>query len=206
MKLQRAVYLTLTFGIVVLAQAVFNVPLALAQAPSVPVRVTNTSLPVQVQGTATVSGSVSATQTGAWNVGITGNTLNTPLFVTDVFRSPSNLINDGQHFDVQPNPNVALELPVPFGAVLTDVTLTLLKPSQPLVIVDAGGGNNNKIYVWQRVGSANSIGAPSNDGQFSMHLQSGIQNTNNGLRVAITCPGYDGNGCEGVIMWSGYQP
>ena len=40
--------------------------------PVVPVNVTNTPLPVNVQGTQSVSGTVAAAQSGLWNVGITG--------------------------------------------------------------------------------------------------------------------------------------
>jgi hypothetical protein len=74
MKLQRAIYFTLTLGIV--AQVVFNVPLAHAQGPSVPVRVTNTPLPVQGAVSANITNS-SVPVSGSVNV---SNTQNAPLF------------------------------------------------------------------------------------------------------------------------------
>jgi hypothetical protein len=40
-------------------------------------------LPLPVTGSTTLSGTVAATQSGLWNVGITGNTNATPLWVTD---------------------------------------------------------------------------------------------------------------------------
>src|SRR5580658_7241934 len=51
-------------------------------APSLPVKVTNTPLPVQGSVNAAVTGTAGATQSGAWNVGINGtptvNVLNAP--------------------------------------------------------------------------------------------------------------------------------
>ncbi len=41
-------------------------------------------LPVPVSGSTTVSGSVAATQSGTWNVGISGNSATAPLLVRDV--------------------------------------------------------------------------------------------------------------------------
>src|SRR5215470_540884 len=60
-------------------------------AGSAPVTVVNTPLPVAVTGSTTISGTVNAAQSGAWNVGITGtpvvnvtNTNKSPLFARDV--------------------------------------------------------------------------------------------------------------------------
>lgn len=68
MRLQKTVYSTLAFGIIVLAQPVFNAPLA--HAANVPVRVINTPLPVQgtvnaniTNSSVPVSGSVSVSNT-----------------------------------------------------------------------------------------------------------------------------------------------
>ncbi len=52
-------------------------------AGSAPVMVTNTPLPVTLQGTGNISGNVSAAQTGAWNVGI-NNAGTSPVPVRDM--------------------------------------------------------------------------------------------------------------------------
>ncbi len=56
-----------------------------AAATSAPVTVVNTAAnPVPVTGSTSVSGTIAATQSGTWNVGIAGNAAGNPLFVRDV--------------------------------------------------------------------------------------------------------------------------
>jgi hypothetical protein len=77
----RTLALTFALGIVAIALGLFSTHPAGA-AGSAPVMVTNTPLPVQC--------TVSAAQSGAWNVGITGGTVNvansasSPVFARDV--------------------------------------------------------------------------------------------------------------------------
>ena len=65
-------YLIVTMIVAVGIAATALQPMKTASAAgSAPVQVTNTPLPVTVQGTATVSGTVNAMQAGSWNVGVT---------------------------------------------------------------------------------------------------------------------------------------
>lgn len=62
--------------------------------PGPSVTVVNTPLPVTLQGTSSISGTVAATQSGTWNVGITGspnvNVMNTPLPIAETARKAVN--------------------------------------------------------------------------------------------------------------------
>jgi hypothetical protein len=70
----RIILLALGLGGVVVGLSFFpRRPVAAAPpTPSIPVNITNTPLPVSLSGNGTISGNVSATQSGTWNVGITG--------------------------------------------------------------------------------------------------------------------------------------
>ena len=62
------------------------------------VRVVNTPLPVTLQGTGTVSGTVAATQSGAWNVGI-----NKPVSLDPTTTNPVTITESQRHpFSVAP--------------------------------------------------------------------------------------------------------
>jgi len=70
------------------------------------VTVTNTAsnpVPVSVQGSTSISGTVNAAQNGTWNVGITGNTPGTPLFVVISATNPfqTKMSTDPQHGELQ---------------------------------------------------------------------------------------------------------
>jgi hypothetical protein len=59
-------------------------------AGSAPVTVTNTPLPVTLQGTGSIAGNVSASQSGAWNVGIS-NAGTSPVPVRDMDNAAKRL-------------------------------------------------------------------------------------------------------------------
>jgi hypothetical protein len=63
--------LVMTIIVIGIAATALQPTRTASAAGSAPVLVTNTPLPVTVQGTASVSGTVNATQTGTWNVGVT---------------------------------------------------------------------------------------------------------------------------------------
>ena len=66
-------YLVITGGILLIALSLsFAHVNPAGSASDETVRVVNTPLPVTLQGTGTISGTVAATQSGAWNVGIAG--------------------------------------------------------------------------------------------------------------------------------------
>jgi len=70
-------YLVITGGILLIALSLsFAHVNPAGSAADETVRVVNTPLPVTLQGTGTISGTVAATQSGTWNVGING----TPMF------------------------------------------------------------------------------------------------------------------------------
>jgi hypothetical protein len=78
-------HLIMAVVLTVLAAAgtMMNSHQASADPPGAPVNIVS-SIPLQVTGSTTVSGTVAATQSGLWNVGITGNTAMNPLQVRDV--------------------------------------------------------------------------------------------------------------------------
>ena len=103
-KLGRIISIGLGFGLLAFALSfVPSKPTAAAHAPVV--TVANTPLPVSLTGTGNITGTVAATQSGTWNVGLSGtptasasnfpaaqpvsfgNTRTTPLFVRDVDNS-----------------------------------------------------------------------------------------------------------------------
>lgn len=114
-----------------------------------------------------------------------------------------NLVHDGQAFSLDPNPNIAFEFAVPSDVVLTDVVLSL-NSSSIATTVFVSEGSGSKTYVFQSVGSGTSTFAGSNEGQLSIHFESGL-NSPNGLRVGLYCNNIGGNSCSGALMWSGYQ-
>jgi hypothetical protein len=83
-----------TFGVAILTGALaLAIPQQLPAQSGPAVTVVNTSanpVPVTVNGTVTVNGSstVNAQQSGAWNVGIAGNSATNPLQVHDVDNAP----------------------------------------------------------------------------------------------------------------------
>jgi hypothetical protein len=85
----------LAFGFVILAIVLSSIPSKpTAAANPAPVTVVNTAtnpVPVSPQGTTPVSGTVSATQNGMWNVGIT-NTSSSPISVRDVDNPAHNAV------------------------------------------------------------------------------------------------------------------
>jgi hypothetical protein len=104
-KITRVILAGLGLGLVTLVLAFFNSRPTSGQLPPpvVPVRVTNTPLPVQGSVNAAVAGTVNASQNGAWNVGVNNfpatqsvsfngapqpvslsNTTAAPLFTRDV--------------------------------------------------------------------------------------------------------------------------
>jgi hypothetical protein len=58
-------------------------PSVLQAAAGPTVTIDPTQLPLPVQGSTSVSGTVAATQSGTWNVGIAGNSASSPLFTRD---------------------------------------------------------------------------------------------------------------------------
>ena len=164
------------------------------------VNVVNTPLPVTGNVNANVSGNVNAAvsgnvgivgtptvlaqQSGPWNVGISGNTSATPLFVQNVGSQPT-LVSDGKAFSLPPNPNIAFEFAVPSTVVLTDVQLSLNAPSLASTIFVSDGGTQ-KTYVFQTVGSEGSTWAGSTGGQAMFHFQSVLRSAS-GFRVGIYC-------------------
>lgn len=103
-KLGQIISIGLGFGL--LASALSFIPSTPTVAAGGPtVTVANTPLPVSLAGTGSITGTVAATQSGTWNVGLTGtpavsvsnfpaiqpvsfsNTSTTPLFVRDVDNS-----------------------------------------------------------------------------------------------------------------------
>jgi len=139
---------------------------------------------------------------GTWNVGISGNSAATPLFVKPVGAQPT-LVNDGQSFALPPDPNIAFEFAVPPSVVLTDVQLSLNGRSLATTIFVS---DYTKTYVYQTVGSEGSTWSGSTDGQAMFHFQSGLRSPVAGFRVGIVCNNIGGNSCSGALMWSGYQP
>jgi hypothetical protein len=114
------------------------------------------------------------------------------------------LVHDGQSFALEPNPNIAFELSVPADVVLTDLVLSLRSVSL-LTAVFVQDRSTQATLVWQSIGSAESTWAGSNEGQWSLHLASGLQSPG-GLRIGVYCNNIGGNSCNGALMWSGYQP
>lgn len=125
------------------------------------------------------------------------NVVNTPAVTVE-----RNLVYDGQSFDLLPNPNIAFELAVPPGVVLTDVALTLNAPSLSTTFFVS---DFTKMLVLHGVGSAGSTFAANTDGRAALHFQSGLH-SQSGFRIGVTCNNIGGNACAGAIMWSGYQP
>lgn len=72
-------------GILGMVGSLMNSRQAAAQGPSngLAVRIVE-PLPLPVTGSSTISGTVAATQSGAWSVGLTGNTATNPLLVRNV--------------------------------------------------------------------------------------------------------------------------
>src|SRR5215467_10748641 len=72
-RLRLKDYLVIAGGILLVALSLsFAHVNPVDSAGSAPVMVVNTPLPVTLQGTGSISGTVAATQSGTWNVGITG--------------------------------------------------------------------------------------------------------------------------------------
>ena len=97
-----------SFATLAIAVSVITVSPTLASAappipPSAPVTVTNTSSnPVPITGSTTVSGSVAASQSGPWNVGITGSLPAVSMQGTTVIGDtvvPAGSIDHGFFFD-----------------------------------------------------------------------------------------------------------
>ena len=91
-------------GAVLLLAAIgtmMNSHAALGQAPGGPtVTINPGQLPLPVKGSTTVSGTVAATQSGTWNVGINGtpnvhvtNPITAPVPVLDISKSASQIVN-----------------------------------------------------------------------------------------------------------------
>jgi hypothetical protein len=72
-----------TLGILAVIGTLMNSPHAIVQGAGggPTVTIDPTQLPLHVTGSTTIAGTVAATQSGAWNVGITGNTEATPFWV-----------------------------------------------------------------------------------------------------------------------------
>ena len=113
------------------------------------------------------------------------------------------LVHEGQSFSLAPDPNIAFELSVPEDVVLTDFVLSLNGASlaTTVFVQDTSTGDT---LVFQSVGSEGSTFAGSNEGQLSLHFQSGLQGAD-GLRIGLTCNNIGGNSCSGALMWSGYE-
>src|SRR5215831_13589077 len=81
---KRALLTAVIAGFAVIGY-LMNSQQAVAQGPpsGVAVNIVN-PVPLPVTGSTTVSGAVAATQSGAWNVGIAGNSTSNPVLIGDV--------------------------------------------------------------------------------------------------------------------------
>ena len=98
-RLRLRDYLVITGGILLIALSLsFAHVNPVDSAGSAPVTVVNTPLPVTLQGTGTISGTVAATQSGAWNVGI-----NKPVSLDPTTINPVTITESQRHpFSVAP--------------------------------------------------------------------------------------------------------
>lgn len=178
-------------------------PIVAAPAPSVPVTVVNTPLPVTGTVTANLTGT-STLNANITNPSITvSNVATSPLYGEDVTKTPAHLVSDGRSFSLPPDPNIAFEFDLPTNVVLTDVNLSLNAPSLAATVFVSD--QSDKTFIFQSVGTPGSTSAASAEGHVSIHLQSGLSSSI-GLRVGLYCPNIGGNSCAGALMWSGYQP
>jgi hypothetical protein len=114
-QFSKLMLIALSFGISAVALSLLPSK-PVGAAGSAPVTVTNTPLPVSLTGTGSISGNVSAAQSGAWNVGINGtpsvNVAGLPLSVS-ISGSPT--ITLPTHLGIQPSSMVALTCAVVQG-------------------------------------------------------------------------------------------
>jgi len=98
-QLRLKAYLVITGGVLLIALSLSFAHVNPADsAGSAPVTVVNTPLPVTLQGTGTISGTVAATQSGAWNVGI-----NNPVSLDPTTTNPVTITESQRHpFSVSP--------------------------------------------------------------------------------------------------------
>jgi hypothetical protein len=118
--------------------------------------------------------------------------------------APRTLTSDARSFALPPNPNLAFELDVPAGVVVTDVVLSLNAPSLATTVFVQDTASS-KTYLFESVGTGTTTFAANNNGHTAFSLQSGITSTA-GLRIGVTCNNIGNNSCNGALMWSGYQP
>jgi len=98
-RLRLKDYLVIASGILLIAVSLSFARVNPARsAADETVRVVNTPLPVTLQGTGTISGTVAATQSGAWNVGI-----NNPVSLDPTTTNPVTIKESQRHpFSVSP--------------------------------------------------------------------------------------------------------
>jgi hypothetical protein len=143
-----------TLAVLAVIGAVMNSRQAAAQGPpdGLAVRIVN-PLPVPVNGSTTVSGTIGATQSGLWNVGITNGTATTPIFVKNVDepgRAPyqqevqTAAVCDASFCNA--NFNFA---PVPAGKRLVIKTVSYLQTTfvGAAVLVTVIGGNFTQSHI-----------------------------------------------------------
>lgn len=177
--------------------------------PSTPVVVLNTPgqpVPIVAQGPATVEGTVAASQSGPWTVGVDNlpavqnvNVLNDTLRVVGSTRT---LVRGGGWFRLERSGEAAI-FEVPSGVVLTDLAVSV----SPARNVPGPVCTDARVTVSENgwFGPVHSFFVPRGSHD-RMHLQSGWQTSSPGFAMQLAVLVYEDVHCDGWLMWSGYQP
>jgi len=123
-------------------------------AGSAPVMVTNTPLPVTLQGTGNISGNVSAAQTGAWNVGI-NNAGTSPVPVRDMDNAARRVPFQTSLFALLPNGGATADgtldlsaaLPSGKGFVIEHLSAQVVMPTGQKALLFVGANKAGGFSV-----------------------------------------------------------